>query len=76
MSSRTSETALGTSDLHSSPATILRRISVPEYMLRLYMGEARTSNPDSSKRRRVRGLFVYTLLKGGDMETTWATHTE
>lgn len=75
MSSMTAATLSGTRERHSSPSTILRLISVPENSSLLYSGDALTSNPDSSKRRFVRGLLVYTLLKGGTRETTWATQT-
>lgn len=76
MASMTSATASGTRDLQSSPQAILRRTSVPEYTDLLYSGDLATSKPASSKRRRVMGLLVYTLLNGGAMETTWATQTE
>ncbi len=72
----TSAVAGGTSGLQSSPSTILRRISVPEYVPRSYIGGARTSYPASANSLRVIGLFVYTVRNGGHMASTWATHTE
>ena len=72
----TSAAALGTSERQSPPSIMRRRISVPEYISRLNMGEARTSNPASEKRRLVVGLLVYTQENGGHIDTTCATHTE